>query len=191
MIPLNYSNREGPILDWNTPETSGAEHGADRAPSRADAAAPGADGLLPGADVAVPEPARRAVAGLALDHVAIAVRSFTDFLPLLERLSGTRATEPERVESQGVEVCFVGDVELIRPLVPQGGVGRFVERRGPGLHHMAYRVADVRGKMAELEAGGWEFTSPEPMKGAGGHWIAFLHPRSTGGVLVELVERNG
>ncbi len=169
MIPLNYSNREGPILDWNTPETSGAEHGADRAPSRADAAAPGADGPLPGA--------------------AVAVRSFTDFLPLLERLSGTRATEPERVESQGAEVCFVGDVELIRPLVPEGGVGRFLERRGPGLHHVAYRVADVRGKMAELEAGGWEFTSPEPMKGAGGHRIAFLHPRSTGGVLVELGRR--
>ena len=95
------------------------------------------------------------------------------------------------MESQGVEVCFVGDVELIRPLVPDNGVGRFVERRGPGLHHVAYRVADVREKMAELTAGGWEFTSSEPMQGAGGHRIGFLHPRSTGGVLVELVERGG
>ncbi|MCY4399443.1 MAG: VOC family protein [Gemmatimonadetes bacterium] len=132
---------------------------------------------------------RRAVAGLALDHVAIAARSFTDLLPLLERLSGVRATDPEQVESQGVEVCFVGDVELIRPLVPESGVSRFVERRGPGLHHIAYRVADLGEKMAELTAGGWEFTSPGPMEGAGGHRIAFLHPRSTGGVLVELVER--
>ena len=131
------------------------------------------------------------MAGLALDHVAIAVRSFNEVLPLLERLAGTRATEPERVESQGVEVCFVGDVELIRALVPESGVGRFVERRGPGLHHVAYRVADVREKMAELTAEGWEFTTPEPMQGAGGHRIAFLHPVSTGGVLVELVERGG
>ncbi len=126
--------------------------------------------------------------GAKLDHVAIAVRSFEDMVPLLERLAGVAATEPERVESQGVEVCFVGRVELIRPLGDGGGVGRFIERRGPGLHHIAYRVDDVAAVMRELAAEGRRFTSEGPMTGAGGHRIAFMHPRTAGGVLVELVE---
>ena len=109
-------------------------------------------------------------------------------VPLLERLSGARATRPERVERQGVEVCFVGNVELIRPLSDKTGVARFLDRRGPGLHHIAYRVPDVGRAMEALAALGHRFTSEEPMTGAGGHRIAFMHPRSTGGVLVELVE---
>lgn len=129
-----------------------------------------------------------ALAGLELDHVAIAVRSFDEALPLLERLGGTAATAPERVESQGVEVCFAGRVELIRPLVGDNGVARFIERRGAGLHHIAYRVADVGALMRELAAEGYRFTSEAPMAGAGGHRIAFMHPKSAGGVLVELVE---
>ena len=141
----------------------------------------------------MPESGSPALRGLELDHVAIAVRSFDEVLPVLERLSGVTAREPERVESQGVEVCFVGSVELIRPLDPAdagNGVARFVERRGTGLHHVAYRVTDVAALMGELAAEGYAFTSREPMTGAGGHRIAFLHPRSTGGVLVELVERG-
>ena len=134
-----------------------------------------------GAEAGAPEDA-------AFDHVAIAVRSFDDVLPLLERVAGVAATEPERVEAQGVEVCFVGGVEVIRPLGDGGGVGRFIERRGPGLHHIAYRVADVGAAMRSLAAQGYEFTSAEPMAGRGGHRIAFMHPRSAGGVLVELVE---
>ena len=129
-----------------------------------------------------------ALDGLELDHVAIAVRSFDDVLPLLERLAGTAATTPERVESQGVEVCFVGKVELIRPLAGDNGVARFIERRGPGLHHIAYRVDDVGAIVEGLAAEGYRFTSAGPMVGAGGHRIAFMHPKSTGGVLVELVE---
>ena len=124
-----------------------------------------------------------------LDHTALAVRSFDAWVPLLEQLSGARATRPERVESQGVEVCFVGNVELIRPIAADNGVARFLERRGPGLHHIAYRVPDVDRAVEALAAQGYRFTSDGPMAGAGGHRIAFMHPRSTGGVLVELVER--
>ena len=122
--------------------------------------------------------------------MAIALRSFDGVLPLLERLGGVAATPPERVESQGVEVCFVGSVELIRPLAGDNGVARFIDRRGPGLHHIAYRVADVGALMKELGAEGYRFTSEAPMTGAGGHRIAFMHPKSTGGVLVELVEAH-
>ena len=129
-------------------------------------------------------------ASLELDHVAIAVRSFDDVVPLLERLGGVAATPLQRVESQGVEICFVGSVELIRPLAADSGVGRFIERRGPGLHHIAYRVPDLEALMTELKAAGRAFTSDEPATGAGGHRIAFMHPRSAGGVLVEFVERG-
>lgn len=121
--------------------------------------------------------------------MAIAVRSFDDVLPLLERLGGASATRPERVEAQGVEVCFVGKVEVIRPLADGNGVDRFIKRRGPGLHHIAYRVPDLARSMADLKADGYVFTSDAPLTGAGGHRIAFMHPRATGGVLVELVER--
>lgn len=125
-----------------------------------------------------------------VDHVAIAVRSFDELLPVLERLSGVGRTALERVEPQGVEVCFVGSVELIRPLGPDTGVARFIERRGPGLHHIAYRVPDVASAMDELAAEGYRFTSDGPMTGRGGHRIAFMHPKSAGGVLVELVEAD-
>ena len=137
-----------------------------------------------------PEDGNPRLAALELDHVAIAVRSFDEVRGLLEGLTGCTATPPERVESQGVEICFVGNVELIRPLRADNGVARFIERRGPGLHHIAYRTPNVAKLMGELEAEGYRFTSAGPMSGAGGHRIAFMHPKSTGGVLVELVERG-
>ena len=156
------------------PEAGGPADAGSGGP-RPDAAGPGKGWVLADAE---------------LDHVAVAVRSFDGVLPLLERLAGAAATEPERVESQGVEVCFVGNVELIRPLVRDNGVARFIERRGAGLHHIAYRVGDVGAAMGELAVHGYRFTSAGPMAGAGGHRIAFMHPRTAGGVLVELVERG-
>ncbi len=129
--------------------------------------------------------------GLAFDHVAIAAPSFDGILPLLEALAGERATVPVQVKSQGVEVSFVGgSVELIRPLDEDGGVARFLAARGPGLHHIAYRVERLEDWMAELKARGFRFTSERPKMGAKGKRIAFLHPRGTGGVLVELVEES-
>ena len=123
------------------------------------------------------------------DHVAIAARSFDRILPLLETLTGERATAPVRVESQGVEVSFVGErIELIRPLAPGSGVARFVDARGTGLHHVACQVEDLDGRMAELKTAGYRFTAEEPAIGAKGHRIAFLHPGTAGGVLIELVE---
>lgn len=136
------------------------------------------------------DPARALATDPTLDHAAIAVRSFDEAIPLLEQLSGAVATRPERVESQGVEVCFVGNVELIRPLDPGSGVARFIDRRGPALHHVAYRVGDLESAMEVLTAQGFRFTSEAPMTGARGHRIAFMHPHTTGGVLVELVEKR-
>lgn len=123
-----------------------------------------------------------------LDHVAIAAKSFSDIVPLLERLSGLDSSPPERVESQGVEVTFVGNVEVLRPLADDNGVARFIAKRGPGLHHVAYRVKDLEGVMQAMMEDGYRFTSEGPMTGRGGHRIAFVHPASAGGTLVELLE---
>jgi methylmalonyl-CoA/ethylmalonyl-CoA epimerase len=132
---------------------------------------------------------------LPLDHVAVAVRSIAESLPLFELLVGARGSERERVDAQGVDVVFVGGdggdgtkIELIEPLSPQSGVGRFLEKRGPGLHHIAFRVPDLAAALERLAAQGIELIDREPRAGAHGHRVAFLHPRSTAGVLVELVE---
>ncbi|TVP75344.1 MAG: methylmalonyl-CoA epimerase, partial [Gemmatimonadales bacterium] len=77
---------------------------------------------------------------------------------------------------------------LLEPLSPESTVGRFIEARGEGLHHVAYRVSDIEAELARLSGEGLELVDPVPRPGAGGHRVAFLHPRSTGRVLIELVE---
>ncbi|HUE77195.1 MAG TPA: methylmalonyl-CoA epimerase [Longimicrobiales bacterium] len=130
--------------------------------------------------------------GLPLDHVGVAVRSIDDALPTFEAATGGRGSGRERVDSQGVELCFVGTgdgrLELLQPLGPDTPVGRFLERRGPGLHHVAYRVPDIEAALRALEDRGVELIDRTPRAGAHGHRVAFLHPRSTAGVLIELVE---
>lgn len=130
-------------------------------------------------------------AGRPIDHVAIAVHSIEENSSIFELLSGEPSSPPEVLASQGVRVSFVGGVELLEPLGPDTTVGRFLERRGPGLHHIAYSTDDLVADLARLEAAGIRLIDSEPRKGAHGHRVAFLHPSSTGGVLVELVERAG
>lgn len=129
---------------------------------------------------------------LVLDHVAIAVPSITAALPLLERITGAPGSPLERVESQQVDVAFVGSgesrVELIQPTSSESTVQRFLDRRGPGLHHIAYRVTDLAAKLDQLASQGVRLIDREPRIGAHGHRVAFIHPESTGGVLIELVE---
>ena len=129
---------------------------------------------------------------LPLDHVAIAVGSIETALPLLKAVTGGESSGRERVDSQGVELVFLGSghgkLELLQPLSPDSAVGRFLEKRGPGLHHIAYRVPDIRAALTELADQGYELIDTEPRPGAFGHQVAFLHPRSTAGVLIELVE---
>ena len=129
---------------------------------------------------------------LPLDHVAIAVPSITAALPLFELLAQTAGSPVERVESQKVDVLFIGTgagrIELLQPTAPDSTVQKFLDRRGPGLHHIAYRVPDIAAALERLAAAGIRLIDREPRPGAGGHRVAFLHPESTHGVLVELVE---
>ena len=127
-----------------------------------------------------------------LDHVGIAVTSLEESIPLWESLLQARATDREVVESQGVEVVFIGSgagrVELLAAIRPNSPVAQFVERRGAGVHHLGYRVPDLPRALEALRSEGYALVDESPREGAHGRRIAFLHPRALHGVLVELVE---
>ena len=127
-----------------------------------------------------------------LDHVGIAVASIDEVMPLFERLANAHGTDVEPVASQGVRVAFVGvgsaRLELLEAAQPDSPIAKFIQKRGPGLHHIAYRVPDIGVALADFAAQGVELIDREPRPGAAGHRVAFLHPRTTAGVLVELVE---
>ncbi|MCK5651995.1 MAG: methylmalonyl-CoA epimerase [Gemmatimonadetes bacterium] len=123
-----------------------------------------------------------------LDHVAVAVASIEEARALFELVTGEACSPMESIESQGVKVAFVGTVELLEPTDPQGAVARFLERRGSGLHHVAFRVPDLESALSELAAAGIRLIDEVPRIGARGHRVAFLHPDSTQGTLIELVQ---
>ena len=128
--------------------------------------------------------------GLDLDHVAIAVTSLGEAIPLHEAISGATSSPPETLREQGVRVSFVGSLELLEPLATDTPVGRFLSRHGPALHHVAYRTRNIERELLRLVAAGFEPIDRVPRPGARGHRVAFLHPGGTGRVLVELVERS-
>ena len=129
---------------------------------------------------------------MEIDHVAIAVPSITAALPLFELLADAVGSPIERVEAQKVDVAFIGTgttrIELLEPTAPDSTVQKFLDKRGSGLHHIAYRVADIEAALKRLKEAGMQLIDEKPRPGAGGHLVAFLHPRSTHGVLVELVQ---
>ncbi|MEZ4422419.1 MAG: methylmalonyl-CoA epimerase [Gemmatimonadota bacterium] len=136
-------------------------------------------------------PSPHPTAGRRLHHVGVAVPSIRDVLPLYERMAGTPGSPIETVESQKVRVCFVGLVELLEPTDPSSTVARFLDRRGPGLHHLAFAVDDLAEELDRLAGEGVRLIDRVPRPGAFGHRVAFLHPESTGRVLTELVEAAG
>ncbi|HEX2094206.1 MAG TPA: methylmalonyl-CoA epimerase [Longimicrobiaceae bacterium] len=127
-----------------------------------------------------------------LDHVGVAVPSLDEALPLFESITGGKGYGRETVESQGVEIVFVGSgtgrMELLAPTRPDSPVGKFLAKRGSGMHHLCYRVPDVAAALEEFRRDGYELIDREPRTGGHGHRVAFLHPRSTGGVLIELLQ---
>ena len=125
-----------------------------------------------------------------LDHVGIAVPLLEEACRLFESLLGETSSPPEVLEAHGVRIAFVGAVELLEPLHEETTVGRFLKRRGPGLHHFAYRTDDIASELIRLEAQGLELVDRIPREGAKGHLVAFLHPSSTQGVLIELIQHS-
>ncbi len=128
----------------------------------------------------------------ALDHTGIAVADLDQSIPFYRDVLGMPLVHRETIPEQGVEAALldVGDshVELIAPLGPDTGVARFLEQRGPGLHHVAYRVDDIEAALASLSAAGVRLIDERPRLGIRGSRVAFLHPSAAGGVLTEIVE---
>jgi methylmalonyl-CoA/ethylmalonyl-CoA epimerase len=127
-----------------------------------------------------------------IDHVGVAVSDLDAAVALYEQTFGMPAAHRETVESQGVEAVLMdvgdGHVELLRPLSPDTAVGKFLERRGEGLHHVAYAVDDIDSVLDELRSAGVELIDAEARVGIRGSRVAFLHPKATGRVLTEIVE---
>lgn len=127
-----------------------------------------------------------------IDHIGVAVEDLDAAIALYEKSFEMDLAHRETVESQGVEAVLLdvgeGHVELLRPLGPDTAVGKFLARKGPGLHHVAYAVDDIDAALQGLATAGLELIDREPRVGIRGSRVAFLHPRSTGGVLTEIVE---
>ena len=128
-----------------------------------------------------------------LDHIGIAVASLAEVTPFYEAL-GLTVTGTDEVPEQGVKVAFLpvgdGQLELLEPTGSDSPIAKHIERRGPGLHHVCLRVDDIEAAMAELKAQGFRLLSEEPQPGAHGCRICFVHPKASGGVLLELSEKR-
>jgi methylmalonyl-CoA/ethylmalonyl-CoA epimerase len=127
-----------------------------------------------------------------IDHVAVVVKDLDAAIELYTQTLGFSLVYREAVADQGVEAVGVrtGDavIELLRPLSDESPIAKYRGDAQARLHHTAYRVADIRGELARLKAAGVRLLDEEPRKGAHGNTIAFLHPKSTGGVLIELCQ---
>jgi methylmalonyl-CoA epimerase len=129
---------------------------------------------------------------LPLDHIAIVVRSLDEALTFYRDALGLDVTERREVLEEGVEIASLplarGTIELVRPLSDEGGVARFLEKRGEGLHHICLVVDDIVAAMEQLRQAGADLITDEPQVGADGTRYVFIHPKSAHGVLLELYE---
>jgi methylmalonyl-CoA epimerase len=127
-----------------------------------------------------------------IDHIAVAVDDLDSAVELYNSRFDMREQHRETVESQGVEAVLLeigeGHVELIRPLSEENGVGRWLSKNGPGMHHVAYQTDDIERTLGAVREAGLRLIDEEPRVGIRGARVAFLHPKSTGGVLTEIVE---
>ena len=127
-----------------------------------------------------------------IEHIGIAVKDINSSNDLFKRLFGKEHYKTETVESEGVSTSFfmVGDtkIELLEAKTETSAIAKFIEKKGEGIHHIAYEVDDIYEEMKRLESEGFEILNKEPKKGADNKLIFFLHPKSTNGVLVELCQ---
>ena len=127
-----------------------------------------------------------------IDHIGVAVDDLDAAVELYRDRFGMREQHRETIAGFDVEAVLLevgdGHVELLKPLSGESGVGRFLERNGPGLHHVAYQTSDIDSALEQVKAAGLDLIDQEPRTGIRGSRVAFLHPKATGGVLTELVE---
>ncbi len=132
---------------------------------------------------------------LKVEHIGIAVRSLSDAIPLFEKLLNAPCYKTEPVDSEKVNTAFFRQgetkIELLESTDPAGVIARFVEKKGEGMHHIAFEVADIHAEMSRLKAEGFTLLNETPKAGADNKWVCFLHPKDTRGVLVELCQDRG
>jgi methylmalonyl-CoA/ethylmalonyl-CoA epimerase len=127
-----------------------------------------------------------------VEHIALAVADLDAAIDHYSKIWGLAVEHRERVEDQGVDEAMlaIGDtyLQLLGPTSPDSTVGKFIERRGEGLHHIAYEVDDLEATLAELKSKGVPLIDEAPRKGGRGHMVAFVHPKGNHGLLVELIQ---
>jgi methylmalonyl-CoA/ethylmalonyl-CoA epimerase len=127
-----------------------------------------------------------------IDHIGVAVDDLDGAIELYRDSFGMAEQHRETIEAFDVEAVLLevgeGHVELLKPLSGESGIGKFLERNGPGLHHVAYQTSDIDSALEQVKAAGIQLIDQEPRRGIRGSRVAFLHPKATGGVLTELVE---
>ncbi|MCM3901081.1 MAG: methylmalonyl-CoA epimerase [Pyrinomonadaceae bacterium] len=131
---------------------------------------------------------------MKIDHIGIATRQLKEAIALWQDALGLEVDSTEVVGEQGVRIAMlpIGEthIELLEPLTPESPIGKFLDRRGPGIHHIAIRVDDIRMALEQLKEKGARLIDETPRIGAGDCLVAFIHPSSTNGVLLELVQQQ-
>jgi methylmalonyl-CoA/ethylmalonyl-CoA epimerase len=129
---------------------------------------------------------------LKVEHIGIAVRSLTDSIPLFEKLLNSSCYKTETVDSEQVETAFFQSgetkIELVASASEEGVINKFIDKKGEGIHHIAFEVKDIRAEMERLRSEGFVLLNEEPKPGADNKIVCFLHPKNTNGVLVELCQ---
>jgi methylmalonyl-CoA/ethylmalonyl-CoA epimerase len=132
---------------------------------------------------------------LNVDHIGIAVKSLTASVPLFEKLLNTSCYKTEQVASEQVTTAFFKNgetkIELVASDIENGVISKFIERKGEGIHHIAFEVEDIRAEMKRLQGEGFTVLNEEPKDGADNKLVCFLHPKNTNGVLIELCQGKG
>ena len=127
---------------------------------------------------------------LKVEHIGIAVKDFADAIPLFEKLLNAPCYKTETVASENVSTAFFRQgetkIELLESSSPEGVVARFIEKKGEGIHHIAFEVTDIQAEMKRLQGEGFVLLNETPKEGADNKLVCFLHPKDTNGVLIEL-----
>ncbi|MBN2395508.1 MAG: methylmalonyl-CoA epimerase [Candidatus Atribacteria bacterium] len=129
-----------------------------------------------------------------IDHIGVAVKNLENSLHIFRDLLGMECSGEEIVKDQEVKVAFLpvgeSEIELLESTSPEGSIAKFIESRGEGIHHIAFKVKDLESMISDLQQKGVRLIDQKPRYGAGGVKIAFLHPKSTNGILIELCEHK-
>jgi methylmalonyl-CoA/ethylmalonyl-CoA epimerase len=132
---------------------------------------------------------------LKIEHIGIAVKTFETAIPLYENLLNTNCYKTETVGSEQVNTAFFqqgeAKIELLESIEPNGVIARFIEKKGEGIHHIAFEVADIEAEMERLRSEGFTLLNEKPKKGADNKLICFIHPKDSNGVLIEICQEIG